>query len=292
MVSNIQAVLGKSFLRWCIPSLTKGDGLQYQVSNQVGSIEQYYWPPKDPSRETREKKRKAAKLSSSGPFTYGNNGFNPSLVPSNSLRARRQVITHPPWHPDFDKAQEEEDEEDIDAAQASGVDRGDSCVPPGTIPGSGSAYLEEAESGSSSSNSSDEEETQKTLTKSRVRRGSEGYEVRPKRYEVAYAAWEDHGKDGDPADDYDDDDDEKNHYGFDEYDDEDEQDNEWDWQRQQEEEDKLRMMLEEEMRTTGLVTSHDPPPDWQVEDESSSILLPSQVMRRRSQWQQFIADQQ
>ena len=272
----------------------------------IGSLiaeenEQYYWPPKDPLRAGREKKKKKVFLPENGPFTYGNNGFNPTLKPSNSNSQRENSLTastYPPWHPDFGKAREDdEDGEEEDAAQAAGVDTGESCIPPGTIPGSGPSQLTSQqrwpieEEDSESSSDEEGEETAKTLTSSRVRRGSEGYEVRPKRYDVAYAVQEERD---DGYDDYEDDD-EVNQYGYDNYDDRDE-DKQWDWQRRQAEEEKLRMMLEEEMKRSGMTIAHDPPPEWQMPDHqdqttttssSSSVLLPSQIMRRRSQWQEF-----
>jgi hypothetical protein len=195
------------------------------------------------------------------------------LKPSNSaaFKSRQTKSDYPPWHPNYGRALDEDDsEEEADAAQASGVDLADSCVPPVKM-----KKIVEKDS-EESSRSSSEEETARTMTKSRVRRGSEGYEVRPKRYEVAYAAFDDQ-----------EDEDERDKLGFDEYNDEEEDDREWDWQRRQEEEDKLREMIEEDMRASGPIVSHDPPADWQT--DSTSILLPSQVMRRRSQWQDFVS---
>ncbi|UZJ53767.1 hypothetical protein CBS101457_003087 [Exobasidium rhododendri] len=320
VVSNIQSVLGKSVLSWCMPSKTRGEGLQFGVGKGIDEREQYYWPPRDPSQAAREKKKKKksrrAPFSSHDPFTYGNNGFNPALRPTNSTSRQAIGLTSsafPPWHPDFRREADhddemEEEEEEEDAAQAAGVDTNDSCLPPGTtIAGGTSSQLINRQrwkgandTDSQSSSDEEEEETANTMTASRVRRGSEGYEVRPKRYDVAYAVQEE-------PDYYDDDDrydEEADQLGFDDYDDDEEQDaKQWDWQRRQLEEEKLRVMLEEEMKRTGTTVLHDPPSDWQMpiqegqadDDQgesilsSSSILLPSQIMRRRSQWQEHNA---
>jgi hypothetical protein len=292
-------------------------GLLMHSRSSTDEREQYHWPPKDPLQAAREKKRKAkgrrgAPLSDSNPFTYGNNGFNPALKPGNSASRGGNGVTSssvPPWHPNFGKDQVDDDigagGEEEDAAQAAGVDTGDSCLPPNTLTnghGSSQPFQRQKwaaeETDSDSSSDEEEEETAKTMTASRVRRGSEGYEVRPKRYDVAYAVQDepDYYDDHDNDDYYDDD--EGNQHGFDDYGDEERDTKEWDWRRRQYEEEKLRVMLEEDMRRTGAAVLNDPPPDWQSpaqedglipdHEESrngaSSILLPSQIMRRRSQW--------
>jgi hypothetical protein len=320
VLRNIQSVLGKSPLRWCVPSVTEGDGLHFAVGTDIDNLEQYYWPPKDPQRSARQKKKRA--LPSSGPFTYGNNGFNPALKPSNSTLPPANVLitsSLPPWHPDF-KEEEGLESDEEDAAQAAGVDKSDTCIPPGKLSGNGPAppplidmqrWAIEEESESESEE--DEQENEMTMTRSRVRRGSEGYEVRPKRYDVAYAAqeWQESHHQNE---DYDDEQEEADRLGYDDYDDDDEEEKEWSWQKRQEEEEKLRVMLEEEMRRTKVTVNHDPPADWQAPMElsgttatttrpiatspasasasasaSSAVLLPSQIMRRRSQWQEYIA---
>ena len=242
-------------------------------------IEQYSWPPKDPLREGRETRK--ARLPGSDPFTYGNNTFNPALKPGNSatLRAAHTVRAHPPWHPDFDKRDDDDGEQEEDAAQAAGVDTGETCIPPGMV--SAAPDFRAQDDGEHSSSCSEDEEDERTMTRSRVRRGSEGYEVRPKRFDVAYAAQELHDawSSGDDSDVEGDD------------------ERQWDWQRQRDEEERLRVMLEDEMKRTGSSVAHDPPADWLgVTDDgaaataaNTAILLPSQVMRRRNQWHDYLA---
>lgn len=303
VIRNLQSVLGRSPITWCIPSTTCGDGLHYEVTEGLDDLVQYLWPPKDPTRESRDE-GKMVKLSRNGPFTYGNNGFNPALRPNNTASSIKASAL-PPWHPDYGKPDEEDlEEEEEDAAQESGVDTGETCLPPGMASGSSGIRkrIEKVIDGNDQAATDDEEGETSAPLSSLVRRGSEGYEVRPRQYDLAYAA-------ENPSDGY-----ELNHEGYNDYDDYDDYDDDdeendpdgriWDWKRQKEEEDRLREMLEEEMRKTGETALPDPPADWQMPNEggkgegegegdeddamsSSAVLLPSQVMRRRNQWQQY-----
>jgi palmitoyltransferase len=142
---NIASILGNNPLLWCCPTVPPGTGLKYQLSV---ADEHYNWPPRDPALADQL----PFKLPDS-PWTYDNGDVNPNLRPTNGqLRGvngnryktmQDPVSVLPPYHPDYEDP---------------GVD-----THPGRpySPDSDSDYSEEGYSGAV-----------------RVRRGSEGYEVR------------------------------------------------------------------------------------------------------------------
>ena len=115
------------------------------------------WPPQENSSTSSSPKSAERQLKSPSPWTYQNEGFNPALQPSNtairegtstSRKRQRHNITRgadtyptPPYHPDFPEGENVRQPED------------------------------------ESDTSNDEENAE--YGKVRVRRGSEGYEVRP-----------------------------------------------------------------------------------------------------------------
>ncbi|KAH7916458.1 zf-DHHC-domain-containing protein [Hygrophoropsis aurantiaca] len=136
---NIASVLGSNPLLWCWPTVPPGTGLKYQLSMGDGIDAQHNWPPRDPTLNDQQE----FKLPSS-PWTYENGSFNPTLRPNGTrLRSNRSQSTssYPPYHPDYD---------DIDAVDARTPS-----------PDSGTDYEEDGKDAV------------------RVRRGSEGYEIRP-----------------------------------------------------------------------------------------------------------------
>ena len=114
------------------------------------------WPPRDPAEQQYEWTQPAS------PWTYSNDGPNPALVPSNAnsaqqLRARKRsagagVSAVPPYHPDYEPPAEEWEDGEGDY-DYDGDDNDDD---------DGGERFAEYERGMA-----------------RVRRGSEGYEVRP-----------------------------------------------------------------------------------------------------------------
>lgn len=117
---------------------------------------QQAWPPSDPT----EKYGKWTQPDS--PWTYDNDGPNPGLIPSNSqLRSRKRgrrggsgddgVSPVPPYHPDYEPAQDWQDDGDGDGAYNNDDDEEE-----------GERFAEY-------------EHRRRTA---HVRRGSEGYEVR------------------------------------------------------------------------------------------------------------------
>lgn len=119
--------------------------------------EQVSWPPRDPDERQfnpgQDERNEGFSLPSS-PWTYENGSLNPSLQPSNShlrsstssrRRNKGPVYALPPYHPDYNHQQQSEDT-------------------------SLHSYY---------SSSSDEENGHDGMGRVRVRRGSEGYELRP-----------------------------------------------------------------------------------------------------------------
>lgn len=117
MRRNFESVLGTNPLLWCWPRAPLGTGLTYPISQQEG--EEIMWPPHDPSMRYEENEEDTGhefQLPDS-PWTYGNDSFNPELRPSHP-RARRRTSSRnkrgngsqataslPPYHPDYDSSQ-------------------------------------------------------------------------------------------------------------------------------------------------------------------------------------------
>ena len=77
----------------------------------TGIERQQVWPPPDPTEYNGGWAQPAS------PWTYNNDGPNPSLIPSNSdsaqhLRSRKrdagEISTVPPYHPDYDESGQQE----------------------------------------------------------------------------------------------------------------------------------------------------------------------------------------
>ncbi|KAJ8084503.1 Palmitoyltransferase [Marasmius tenuissimus] len=148
---NIESVLGTNTFVWCCPTTPPGNGLHYALA-EGQEIMEAEWPPKDPDRSRYEDPQKGFVLPES-PWTYENGTFNPDLQPSNArLRngnARRRqrgngASALPPYHPDY-HPNAVADDDALDVSSGSSVEDEGSPLP-GTT---------------------------------RVRRGSEGYEIRP-----------------------------------------------------------------------------------------------------------------
>ncbi|KAM0755032.1 zf-DHHC-domain-containing protein [Meredithblackwellia eburnea MCA 4105] len=174
IVSNFKSVLGDNPFFWCWPQKMHGTGLKYPVAKGVNPQAQYDWPPRD---EFEEREREAAKrdraaarahLASQNAFTYGGDDLNPNANETfqQHLRNRRpQKANVSPFHPDFQppSGSEEDDDDDDD-------------VPLGRLASTFRRYQ------LSGSLDQDSEDTGigEAAPAVRVRRGSEGYEVRPK----------------------------------------------------------------------------------------------------------------
>ncbi|RDB28498.1 Palmitoyltransferase PFA4 [Hypsizygus marmoreus] len=144
---NIESVFGKNPLLWCWPTVTPGTGLKYEIAD--GEEHQPVWPPRDPTHSSAGPETEF--ILPSSPWTYENGSVNPDLKPynsnlrnaaSSSKRRRQQHTT------------------------------GSSALPP---------YHPDYQAGrdtivySSDTDSSGEDDA----TNPFIRRGSEGYEVRP-----------------------------------------------------------------------------------------------------------------
>ncbi|KAF7337517.1 Palmitoyltransferase PFA4 [Mycena sanguinolenta] len=141
---NIESILGKNPWLWCWPSVTPGDGLKYELTeDEDGLPASEIWPPRDPAAMHDGDPNKEFVLPDS-PWTYENGSINPELRPTNSAPRRRRTpdgtSSLPPYHPDYrpgnadDMESTDDDEDDYRYAAPS---------------------------------------------KTKVRRGSEGFEVRP-----------------------------------------------------------------------------------------------------------------
>ena len=84
------------------------------------------WPPQDPyAYEHEEATSLGQRLNSSSPFTYGDGQFNPELVPSNreSRLKRRGVGSRvPPYHPSYRQREDDDEEDSEHSVSLSGSD--------------------------------------------------------------------------------------------------------------------------------------------------------------------------
>ncbi|CCL98131.1 uncharacterized protein FIBRA_00125 [Fibroporia radiculosa] len=157
---NINSVLGNRPLLWCWPTVPPGTGLKYQLA-EGEDPDAEMWPPEDPAKAytlPEPDPNYKFRLPDS-PWTYQNGSLNPNLEPSNARQRstsqrRRKVLqgpysSLPPYHPDYNETQDE------DAYSVS----------------SESSGYEEYEDNSAFAHRIAE-------GVARVRRGSEGYEVK------------------------------------------------------------------------------------------------------------------
>ncbi|GAA5881369.1 hypothetical protein JCM16303_000150 [Sporobolomyces ruberrimus] len=203
-VRNLKDVLGPNPFTWWIPQKAPGDGLSYKVGEGLEPHEQYLWPPRD--EFVKPKSRRPTKPTGS-PFTYGT-GLNPLLTgtaavhseggepidsglrrrrrgkgsrsSSRSSSASRSTSSSPSIDlssdyeskPRQEDAQEEEDEEDDIPLGSLAARRTRTASSTVRTPGQGAGEEEEF---------TDEDEDDLDPDRVvRIRRGSEGYEIRPR----------------------------------------------------------------------------------------------------------------
>jgi palmitoyltransferase ZDHHC6 len=131
---------------------------------------QEIWPPKDPSSYADES---GPQLLGESAFTYGT-GLNPSLQPSNTAKLRTSTrhenrSSYPPYHPAYNQPPEDSE---------SDHDYND---PPSNFSNSAATFFRDTLSfgGANDAVNSDEDEyPERTQRSVRVRRGSEGWEVK------------------------------------------------------------------------------------------------------------------
>ncbi|RPD57081.1 palmitoyltransferase PFA4 [Lentinus tigrinus ALCF2SS1-6] len=147
---NIDSVLGPSPLMWCCPTVPPGNGLKYPLADGDDSAGEE-WPPKDPDAYIYpdEDPNHNFQLPSS-PWTYENGTLNPDLHPTSTRRRR--------------------------SAQAKAAEGPYAAVPP-YHPAYG--RQESHQTYPLDSESDEEEYEHPGRQREFVRRGSEGYEVRP-----------------------------------------------------------------------------------------------------------------
>lgn len=131
----------------------------------IDSDVQYAWPPVDPTRLPNP----APIPAGASPFIYGGNSFNPSLRPSNAAKRRQ--------------ASNGSREDNMEMTHLN--HRDDGWVTPSSRGSSPEPYLSDYDDDNYGPRTSQEVQEEKLRRlEGRVRRGSEGYEVRPE-----IAAW-------------------------------------------------------------------------------------------------------
>lgn len=157
---NIRTVLGESAWFWCWPQRMRGSGLSFPVADGTDPETQFSWPPKDPNVYKDRSQASSTALQErlqESPWTYGNGGFNPAL-------RMRGASDRPPYHPSY---------------------RPESHSTPSTnaVADPDRQFDHEYDSASTSSSpsraSSEYDVDMSTGRDVRMRRGSEGWEVRP-----------------------------------------------------------------------------------------------------------------
>ncbi|GAA5829376.1 hypothetical protein JCM11251_005026 [Rhodosporidiobolus azoricus] len=194
-LANIKAVLGDNILLWCLPQRAPGDGLSYPTAVGTDKKDQLSWPPRDEHVPLRRRPQPPPPGSA---FTYGT-GLNPSLLPSSGpsssatpagpLKQRRRPkrAMRAPW---MSGGETEADEDESEAGEG---EEDEDDVPLGTlaarqqrvcIGGSAGAVEEDEEDDRVFVEEDDRgEEVDEDLDPDRsvrIRRGSEGYEIRPR----------------------------------------------------------------------------------------------------------------
>ncbi|OCF36404.1 palmitoyltransferase PFA4 [Kwoniella heveanensis BCC8398] len=169
IIENIKSVLGPNPLLWLWPQKMRGDGLSFPVNPEAGDSDvQYSWPPQDPSRLPNPRPLP----SGASAFVYGNEGFNPALRPSNSAMRSRHSHTPPAEAHGFEL--EQSNGHDHGAGYSSGEDRDYGSTYSRSTTSSPEIYLSDYDEDGEGPMGAGERLP-------RVRRGSEGWEVRPKR---------------------------------------------------------------------------------------------------------------
>lgn len=153
---NVTAVMGPHPWRWAWRRGSPGNGLVFAVVGDHDS--QYAWPPADP-RARRSRPRRLAPDDAAA-FTYGDGQLNPALQPSHQRLPQPQATAQLRQRPPLAPAQ--------------------------PAPGDDGMYDSYSSDGDSVSDPDDY-----ITGRGRVRRGSEGYEVRPPDYRRAL--WVDGG---------------------------------------------------------------------------------------------------
>ncbi|KAG9119752.1 Palmitoyltransferase [Ceratobasidium sp. 392] len=151
--TNVRAVLGERTWLWCWPQRMRGSGLSFPVAEGTDPDVQYVWPPKEPGIYRDRSLAAASALQNrlqGSPWTYGNDGPNPAL------RARSQN-NYPPYHPSYQPSQNDSNDPDRQFDHE----------------------YDDSTNSSPSRASSDYDVDQSSGRDVRVRRGSEGWEVRP-----------------------------------------------------------------------------------------------------------------
>ncbi|WRT67380.1 uncharacterized protein IL334_004351 [Kwoniella shivajii] len=173
LIQNVKSVLGPNPLLWLWPQPMRGDGLSFPVNPEAGDSDvQYSWPPQDPTRLPNPHPLPDG----TSPFVYGNEGFNPNLRPSNSAIRSRSSRTPSDHNHNYDANHNDQygNDGNGDEVYSSGEDRdyGSDLSDSRSRSSSPEIYLSDYDDHNEGPLPSGERLP-------RVRRGSEGWEVRP-----------------------------------------------------------------------------------------------------------------
>ncbi|WFD29655.1 protein S-acyltransferase [Malassezia sp. CBS 17886] len=175
---NVAAVMGANVLWWPCPAPLPGDGLSFPVSVRHGASRagavvltaaaaQYLWPPKDPHL------RRVRRPPPSNPFTYGDERLNPALLGHEGGRSDASDVRG------WDGAglrRRSPPGEDTDAASAQ----------PSPTRALDDAFYDSYESDDDDDGEGDGDDEYERSATVRMRRGSEGIEIIPPRYDRAF----------------------------------------------------------------------------------------------------------
>ncbi|CEL56154.1 Palmitoyltransferase PFA4 OS=Cryptococcus neoformans var, neoformans serotype D (strain B-3501A) GN=PFA4 PE=3 SV=1 [Rhizoctonia solani AG-1 IB] len=157
---NIRAVLGEQAWLWCWPQRMRGSGVSFLVADGTDPETQFEWPPKDPNVYKDRNISSATALQKrlqGSPWTYGNDSFNPAL-------RMRGTGNHPPYHPSYQPEGPSDQPTNREIDDDRQFDH---------------EYDSVSTSSSPSRASSEYDVDMSTDRDVRMRRGSEGWEVRP-----------------------------------------------------------------------------------------------------------------
>ncbi|KAG0143977.1 hypothetical protein CROQUDRAFT_660498 [Cronartium quercuum f. sp. fusiforme G11] len=204
VIRNIQAVLGKNPLFWLVPQRMTGNGLFFPTAPGLDPLEQYLWPPRDLfTRRTQQAQRRRSDWPTK-PFTYGDS-INPNLIATSSIvfpsglsepaHPRRRLVS--PYHPHYRNDEEDngvrfglsDSDELSDSATIANGHRPDPNRESGEDEDEplGKLLARRRSQWTADTNTYSSDRTSLPAgpdrfplpTKARVRRGSEGYEVKP-----------------------------------------------------------------------------------------------------------------
>ncbi|GAA5938503.1 DHHC family palmitoyltransferase [Sporobolomyces koalae] len=189
--NNLKDVLGPNPWSWWFPQSAPGNGLTYKVGTGIDPHEQLLWPPRDEFVKPRQKRPTKP---TGSPFTYGT-GLNPLLTgeprsAQTELRQRIQSTERPPSSNSSATSSSRSSSPSVELSDFE--DRDEDDVPLGSLmkrrrrnqTESGTTHLDGDGDGDGDGDEvSEDEEDIDPERAVRIRRGSEGYEIKPRFYQ-------------------------------------------------------------------------------------------------------------